>query len=370
MRILHIGGEPRPDVVDGVTAVVWALARAQAELGHPTGLLHYSEEFDRVSIVPTGSGPSWVRLPAPPSRWSPWLPATWLLSALDQFRPHIVHLHSAFSPSQVAIASILARAGIPYIVRPAGGFAPEVLRRGATKKRVFLRLFEQRRLHGAAAVVGVTPTEVDELRSVFPAYAGRIEWIPNPVPVPQGPAWSLPAEPPYRALWLGRFDVHHKGLDRLADVARLSPGIEFILHGSPAVRAGNELERLRDRAPTNLHLAEPVFDEEKRAALRSASVYVHLARWEAFGISIAEALSLGVPVAVARSVALAPLLEREGAAEVLDTDRVRAASSLRALMSDPDRRVALGIAGRRFALEHLEPSRVARRYVALYDDVR
>jgi hypothetical protein len=92
-------------------------------------------------------------------------------------------------------------------------------------------------------------------------------------------------------------------------------------------------------------------------------VYLHPLRWTSLGLSLLEAMHLGIPV-----VALATTEAHEAVPPgtgVCSTDVRRLVRELRALVEDPDRARELGAAGRAHVLERYGLD----RFLAAWDDV-
>jgi len=104
-------------------------------------------------------------------------------------------------------------------------------------------------------------------------------------------------------VWLGRFDPECKGLDLLLAAMRLLPRDErprLAMHGpdwngqkSIVIRLTGELG-LEDWVT----VGEAVYGDDKSRLLESAAGFVYPSRWEAFGLSVVEAVSLGIPTLV------------------------------------------------------------------------
>jgi glycosyltransferase involved in cell wall biosynthesis len=96
-------------------------------------------------------------------------------------------------------------------------------------------------------------------------------------------------------------------------------------------------------------------------------VYLHPVRWTSLGLSLIEAMQLGMPV-----VALATTEAVEAvpaAAGVVSTDVERLCAALRELGDDPQRARAMGQAARSFALERYGLERFLRAWDACIDEV-
>lgn len=250
-----------------------------------------------------------------------------------------------------------------------GATSPQNLGRYRIRKSAYGRLVEHRLVGAARAIVASTPVEAEELR----------RWHPDPPPIRvlanvadpallEAPAWTPPTAPGAPVVSLGRFDVRHKGLDRVRTLADRLPDQRFEIHGA---RCGNEpelLERLLAEKPANLRLADPVQGPEKEAALRGAAAFILLSRWEGLSVALLEALALGVPCVVSPEVAAT--LGPDAPVFVQRTDPSAWGRSLAAFLDDPDARADLGAHGRAWAQEHASPAAVGRASIAIYDDAR
>lgn len=151
--------------------------------------------------------------------------------------------------------------------------------------------------------------------------------------------------------------VPRKGIDTLIR------SVALLKHGMPDIRllvggSGPDLPRLQ-RMAHQAGVAEAVrfvgrIPSEDMSAFFACGVFALLSRQtardvEGFGMVLTEAQACHAPVLAARSGGM-PEAIGEGAGLVVDPDSPdQAASVLEALLMDPDRRGAMGLAGRRFA---------------------
>lgn len=253
----------------------------------------------------------------------------------------------------------------PFVVSPHGATSPQNLRRYRWRKATYGQLIERPVLRGASGLVALTPVEADDLRRWLPE-GPPITVIPNvadPALIRSGP-WR-PHGPGAAAdlVSLARWDVRHKGLDRLADLATSMPAVSFTVHGD---HCGNESELLDDLladAPTNLHLAPSVHGVSKEARLRSASAFILLSRWEGLSMALLEAMALAVPCMVSPEVA--ETLGGDPPVVVVPNDR-RAAEVVGASLADPTRLAEIGARGRRWVEANASADHVARATHDLY----
>lgn len=366
MRILHVEVSSFPQTVNAVNATILMLAQEQVRLGHKVFLL--------LNHPPSQAALTWAQkvsveliyLPATTWRYDP----DQLESILSIQRPQIVHMHSVFLLKQATLARTLIQKNIPYLITP-HAMDSQMLRRGWLKKTLYSWLVEKPRFYAASAIVGVTPREEEAVRAFVPRYQGIVRWIFNPIDTHhlEGYRWqgNLKIK---RLVYLGRFDVFHKGIDILIEIARWLPDVEVHLYGSEDKRTQPWLERLKGDLPSTVYFHDPVFGKEKIQVLANASLYIQTSRWEVFGVSIAEAMGLGVPCAIAETLNLAELFQQNDLGLVLPLHPQEAASLLsKVLNNQPSRLWEWSEKGRSFAQTYFSPSQVASEYLKLYQEV-
>jgi hypothetical protein len=156
----------------------------------------------------------------------------------------------------------------------------------------------------ADAVLCVGSSLRSYLAAEFPAYAGKLHVVPNPLDFDRFPMRDGPPGDLRRWLYVGRL-VEHKGVRLLLEafgiVAAADPAPTLTLVGS-----GPLAEDLRARA-AGLGLGErvrvlPALPPDRVAALLcDPDLLVHLSTRETFGLTVVEAIATGTPVLVARS---------------------------------------------------------------------
>jgi glycosyltransferase involved in cell wall biosynthesis len=220
--------------------------------------------------------------------------------------PDVLHVHSAFVPMNTSVIRAWSR---PVVVSPHGGFDPASLKRGLLRKRVYSVLYEKRALRRSAVVVALTEVEAAQVR----AYAGNVISVVVPNGVAPRPTESsgtpfrrrvgIPADARI-ALFVGRLDVRHKGLDRLVAATAAAPSWQFVLIG-PDYRGGRR--QLQQRAtdygtPARLHFVGQLEGATLANAYAAADLFVLPSRWEGLPMSLLEALVQGVPSLVTPEV--------------------------------------------------------------------
>jgi glycosyltransferase involved in cell wall biosynthesis len=167
---------------------------------------------------------------------------------------------------------------------------------------------------------------------------------------------------------VARFDPV-KALDALlrafAMAAAARPEARLVLVGD-----GPERSRLRALAATlgiEARVRFPGFVPDASRLLPAFDVYVSAGRKEGLPLALLEAMACGLPAAVTRVPGHVDVVEEDVTGLLVAPDDHRGlARAAIDLMGDPDRRAAMGRAGRRRVEEHFAASRMAAETADLY----
>ena len=208
------------------------------------------------------------------------------------------------------------------------------------------------------------------MRAFVPNYQGKVHWVANPFDLPKlmDYKWKGNVDAK-KLLFLGRFDVVHKGLDILVEIARFLSEVDFHLYGNEELKTKNQLTRLQYSSPPNVYFHKPVFEEEKLQVLANSSLYIQTSRWEGFPVSIVEAMSLGVPCAVNESLNFAELFHQHNLGLLLSTNPQESANHLREALSQPAMLHTWSKRAEEFARKQFDPCEVALGYLNVYKQV-
>lgn len=364
MKIWHYGPSPTGERVSGIQNTGRLLVREQRRRGHAVVVLSSNPAGADGGVAETADRPRQEYIP----RHALKIPNR-IRELLDREPPDVVHFHSVFVPGHIPIARELRRRNIPYVVKLGGGLDPRMLRRGKQwVKTVYTPFLQRPLLRGAAAVVFVTAGEENDFKKYIGHFGGCTTLIPNPVDADSlTDSWRGPREGG-DVVFLGRFDPVHKGLDRLAEYSKHMKSIQVRCYGLPD-RNTDVFAEVLEKAPENIRFVDPVFGSEKNRILSEAAAYVHPARWEQFGISIAEALWVGVPCVISDSIEMARLFRDHDLGEFVDSDIQNSAKTIQNLLADPNRQRELSTRGRAFARANFAPERIVDQYEELYQNV-
>jgi glycosyltransferase involved in cell wall biosynthesis len=302
----------------GVLTVIVHLAAALAELGHRVEVWQFHEwppgDYEDQRRLLNAAGV--VEVPITEGRRSK------MAASLGEWRGiDVVHLHGAFNSTNTLVSRSVGR---PYVFSPHSGYDRVSLERSRGRKIVYRTLFERAMLEKASLLVALTDVELKDLRR-FGA-SGPAEVIPNGV---EQPPTDLDRGAFRRelgvlndallAVFVGRLDVHRKGLDVLVRGIAEAPGWQLALIG-PRFRDVERLEKLMsDLAVTDrIHMIGERHGRKLQQCVAGADVFTMVSRWEGLPMALLEALSLSIPAIVSPAVERIAGVEAAGAGWVTD----------------------------------------------------
>jgi glycosyltransferase involved in cell wall biosynthesis len=217
----------------------------------------------------------------------------------------------------------------------------------ARKYHLPVHLVERLGVRSHRCMIALSEDLAARLRAANPG--AQVEVIPEGVD-PQ--AFEAVAERRPAAVYLGRLDIHQKGLDHLVDafaMAAPSTTARLVIAGDGPDRDAL-VERCR-RLGIGRRVEFPgrLEGAAKFALLASAQVVCMPSRYEAFGIVAVEALACGTPV-LASDIDCLRQVVPPGAGRLLPAgDAAAYAAALVELLERPEACLAMGERGRRFA---------------------
>jgi len=212
---------------------------------------------------------------------------------------------------------------------------------------------EVRALRAYRRILTVSPSVQEQIRAKLGDRSAVVDCVCNGVDARYFEL--VPEEAPY-LLYFGRTDVHTKGLDVLVQAfARIAPDypeLRLRMGGRGNPRQVERLERLVHQAglTSRIEMLGSVDEEEKGELLRRALFVCMPSRYEGWGIVAVEAAAAGKAVLGTRISGLRDAV-RDGETGILvePGDAGELVHGMRALLDNPQKRRALGQAGREWA---------------------
>lgn len=215
-------------------------------------------------------------------------------------RPNIIDFHSTYIPAHALLTKEAYRKNIPFIITPRGGMTLGAQNQKKWKKRFGNILFFNRMVKNAAAIHCLTENEANDVR----LWKGEIFVLGNGTSLPsKSDMANVGSKETIRLVFIGRLDIHHKGLDLLIHACGIIKGelyrrqVTIDIYGPEVNSSREKLLRLIERHGLSkiVNIYPPVRGSEKSEVLKSADVFLHTSRFEGHPMSVLEALSFGLP---------------------------------------------------------------------------
>jgi glycosyltransferase involved in cell wall biosynthesis len=217
------------------------------------------------------------------------------------------------------------------------------------------------------------------LHRLMPTWSGAIlvAWHPLQVPdfsqfaVGSRADFGVPADG-FLFLYLGRLDVHTKGLDLLVKAfSQVAAGStsRLALVGPDWQGGRARLEALVQTlgCADRVHFLGPQYGAKKWAALRLADVFVSPSRWDAGPVALLEAIGAGVPAIATTAVNPSPELAEHHAAYLCPPRVSAVAHAMSTLMGDAALRKQLGADGQKWVLHDCSQAVVGQALAGFYE---
>lgn len=291
---------------------------------------------------------------------------------LQHHQPDIVHGYSYwYHPADVA-ARFAKKNRLPFIFHP-------IFYTNAQRKKIGWRIYQQimgRATFAAADVVAVISPYEQKLIETAGLPVRRFVLLPPGVDTT---ALAQAKSNPFVGrgivgpvlLCVGRLAAS-KGIDEAIRVfARIQPAYPT----AQLVIIGEDFgdQALLQKLAGSLHLKNVHFwgkvpREILEGAYQHAFALLHPSHYEAFGITVAEALAAGTPV-IARNTAAIPYVAPRNTAGLLFTTEEQFQKSLETLLSSPTLAAKLGSQGQQYVRQNFTWDRTIQKLLGLYNEL-
>jgi glycosyltransferase involved in cell wall biosynthesis len=361
--------------------VVMRLAREQANLGAEVSIVTVSSENERRSFDAWvgQSGPSAnLNLVLWPGGWIPALRGGRHVHELYR-RNDIVHVHGVWDPLVTHCLAARVPSSARVVLAPHGMLSRWSLRQKKLKKRLAWNLWIGSALRHVDRFHALNDAETVDLRALLPnasigVLANGTDSVRSQDQTASG--FARPAARPAgkHILFLARLHPV-KGPDLLIDafarcvrIPTFPREIELVVAGPDFGMLGELRRRVAQLGITDrVKFPGAVYGSDKEALLKGAVALCQPSRYEAFGLTLLEAMAHGVPVITTRECH-SPANSAADCALVVPGEDVDALSSaLSRVIADPGLRERMGSAGRLLVEQHYTWDKIAEQALNLYE---
>lgn len=214
-------------------------------------------------------------------------------SLLEKEKPKLVHINGIWNPQNWGFQKAAQNLGIKVIVSPHGMLEPWIMANNPFKKKIALFLYQKKAIDCATYIHATAKMEAESIRAL--GFKNPISVIPNGIDIT-----DVKEIKKYygtrKMVFLSR--IHpKKGIELLLEAWRNCNTNGWILEiaGNGDENYIGKLNRSSEDLK-NVHFVGAKYGDAKWKFLQSADVMVLPTHSENFGIVIAEALAVGVPV--------------------------------------------------------------------------
>ncbi|MFZ9739253.1 MAG: glycosyltransferase [Prochlorotrichaceae cyanobacterium] len=387
LKVLQVVPSVSP-VRGGATTAVLELVRSLLQQGVETEIITTNDNGPGVLDVPLWERLDFEGIPVTFfPRWSPPLrgltefaisPAhtRWLAKHLHRY--DLLEIHATFSYVCTAAGYVARRQQHPYLICPHGQFSPWVIQQKTRKKLLYNRLFEQENFRQVWGVHCTTVAEVENVKAfgiTAPAFSIPLGvTVADPVPDAADrlrQRYQIPSDRTI-LLFLSRFHPK-KRPDFLLSVLAHCQDTNFHLvlagDGDPDYRAF--LETCIDNSGLRDRVTLPGFltGEAKALALYGSDLFVLPSYGENFGIAVAEAMAVGLPVMITPEVEISDEIADQAAGWVVPGQEEAWQMALREALTTPALREQRGQNGKAYAQTHYNWETIGQGLVEAYHKI-
>lgn len=293
-----------------------------------------------------------------------------LRSIRPQDSPDVMHVHGLWLPSNHWACLAARRLGAKLALHPRGLLQPWALQHKATRKRIAMRLFQERDLQGVDVFFAASHSEYEGIRRI--GCKQPVAIIPNGVEIPNGVSHSLKGGGGLgrnrTLLFLSRLHPS-KGLDQLlrawAGLDTSGWTLRVVGEGEKSYEAALRANVRELGIEARVEFVGAKYGPDRDLEYQRADLFVLPTLSENFGVVVLEALAHGIPVVVTQASPWQVVEEHDCGWWVAEGAASLAGSLATALRVSDQRRHEMGENGRLLAGRY-QWAEVARRTAAVY----
>lgn len=238
----------------------------------------------------------------------------------------IVHIHGVFNLDNIKISRILSKLNIPYIVSTHGNLMEHAINHGKLKKKIAIELLIKKMLKKALYIHALAEEEKKDLKKIIDNL-DNIIIIHNGIESVKNMHTSRnDIDNIVKILFIGRLDIHHKGLDLLLDAIEANPQWNeklCVYLVGPFDSQEDEFiinKRLENNRILNqiIKIEGPKYGEEKYKYYNECDLFIHTSRYEGMPMSVLEAMQFGMPCIITNQTNMASIIRKSNGGLVLD----------------------------------------------------
>lgn len=290
----------------------------------------------------------------------------------DYRNPDIVVFHEVYRFEYISIYKELLKHEIPYVIVPHGCLSKKAQQKKRLKKIAANIIFFNKFLKNARSIQYLSDNEKN--LSAFKKIPSFV--MGNGVSIPNERKSSFSGNR-IRFVYIGRLEVHIKGLDLLlsaiknSDVFLRQNGVTFEIYGPDYAGSHELLTKMIQTLNIGdlVRLEKEKMGNEKQEILLSATCFIQTSRTEGLPLGPLEALSYGVPCIVTHGVGLGGLVEAYGAGYQCENTAEEIAASIELFIRNINKLEEMSQAAVRLVEKNFDMDVIAKKTVDKYCNI-
>jgi len=278
----------------------------------------------------------------------------------------LIHLQHIWNPYIQVMAFWAFQKKIPYIITPRGMLEPWIMAHNPWKKKIALLLYQRRAFERAAHIHSTAQMEAANIKAL--GFSNLITIIPNGIDLSEVRKKKT-VYGSKKMVFLSR--IHpKKGIELLLEAWRNTDTKDCMLE----IAGNGDLDYIKTLTQSaedlkNVRFVGPQYGEAKWDFLRSADVMILPTYSENFGIVVAEALAVGLPVITTKGTPWEDL-ETYQCGWWIELSVSNLKRSLEEVMTVPaDKMRSMGTNGRLLVKDKYDIKAVAKNIYELYKSI-
>lgn len=301
----------------------------------------------------------------------------WLMKNVMHY--DVVHIHAIFNHSSYAAYKACIKNRVPYILRPLGSLDPWSLKQKRLKKLLLLKFGFNKMINNASGIHYTSEIEKTSSEGEIDSDKGFViplsvdeDYLNYSCSSPDLSGYNISDNDEY-ILFLSR--IHYK------------KGIEILISAFNKLKHNKNFTRLKlviagDGESKYVNkikdIAEPNKDiiftgwlneDEKRKIIINSKLLVLPSYYENFGLCVAEAMALGIPVLITEYVNIYKEIIDSSAGWICEVDDTSLTNKLKYILSNNDLIIEYGKSARRLAEKKYSDNAVISLLLEMYKAV-
>ena len=292
----------------------------------------------------------------------------WIANNLKNQKFDIVHSHSLWMMQNIYPSWESKKNGIPIVISPRGTLSKEAFKSGSITKRLFWPLIQKPVLRDSTIFHATSTQEKNDIREL--GFKQPIAVVPNGIDLPEIKEIKKDNKTFKKLLFLGR--IHPiKGIDNLLMAWKEVQNIhqDWILEivGPNNYNYLSELHRIiKNLQLKRVIFSEEIHGEEKNKKYQSADLFILPSHSENFGVSVAEALSNGIPCIVSKGAPWKMLDEKKAGWWIGNSVEMLTKKLISILSTSNSELESMGLNGRNLVTEDFNWNKVSAMMTEVY----